>query len=320
MTDEQNHKPLSIVDFEGLLLYYNKDSDKSAEKVHPFFEDLAFNTVKNYKHSSKVLAESLRECFPPTSDRRRQLTPADAQQIVDNIVADRGPGSARVAVSTVGSILSYMILYRPVTTSVYNAFDHVKIPKGEMIDAWTDAQIKQHTSTGSEFLVTLVTLLLETGQRLSDIVDLRWPQIEYNLASKEWTKIYIVQKKTGTKVSIPVTKELNKILRTLNVLIKHGQHAGKVLLPVWGLDRSITEDAVRYRYKTICDAFGIPPLQLHGLRKSAIIRMIDGGATLFEVMSVTGHKSVSSLRHYMEGYDKVAAAERAFAKAGLLAG
>lgn len=321
-----NNFPLTVIQFKHILDVYHRDSDKSAVKQHPFFEDLAFNTVKNYRHAAKILREAADACFPlEYGGQTEQMSASHAQVIVDHIIAERGPGAARCAVASMGSILSYMILYTSVSTSTHNAFDYVKIPKGEMIGAWTKEQIEQHLSADTGGFVSLLVLLLyETGQRLSDVVDIgpdnikRQPVERGAQGTGEF--IRLTQKKTGKEIVIPVSTSLSLILGKEKQYLKYqylkysgrsGPFLGQCAVPC-------NENSIRYFYQKECRRLGIEPLCLHGLRKSAVIRMIEAGATVFEVMAVTGHKSVSSLKHYMDGYSQMDAARAAFEKAGMV--
>lgn len=313
---EPNNKPLTIIQLKHVLGVYHRDSDKSAVKVHPFFEDLAFNTVKNYRHSAKILHETLDELYPlEYGAQTEQFSPGHAQSIVDSIIADRGPGAARCAVASMGSILAYMILYTRISTSTYNAFDYVKIPKGEMIGAWTKEQISEHISADvreGTFMKVLVMLLYETGQRLSDAIDISSDSIKTDGNGNRY--LSVCQKKTGKNVIIPLSHDLSRTLGYVKQYIaptESRKFLSCFVMPPYN------ENSVRYFYKKECDRLGIQPLPLHGLRKSAVIRMIEAGATVFEVMSVTGHKSVSSLKHYMDGYSQMESARRAFEKAGM---
>lgn len=299
---EPSNSPITISQFKVLLERYARDANKANHPVHPFFEDLAFNTVKNYKHGSRILLEAAETEFPiQYGEQREQLNAGHAQRIVDNLIADRGPGAARAAVACMGSILSYMILYTRLSTSTYNAFDYVKMPQGNMIGAWIEDQISEHMSVNAGGLTKFLTcLLLDTGQRLSDAIRIAPQNVKDG-------KITLVQQKTGKTVVLPITERLSDWFEFLRSDSDQTPYiAGFVAQPC--------ESKVRYFYQKECENYGIKPLQLHGLRKSAVIRMIESGATLFEVMAVTGHKSVSSLKHYMDGYDQIAAAERAFAK------
>jgi integrase len=140
------------------------------------------------------------------------------------------------------------------------------------------------------------------------VIDLKWSDFLYikNFEQPVARKsIKIVQKKTGTLVEIPILA--NSIL--VDEFLRGVVEWSDSILNVSG-----NENAARSRYKQHCNDLGITPLQLHGLRKSAVIRMIEAGATEYEIMAITGHKSTSSLRAYTKGYDVARAGREAYRK------
>lgn len=267
---------------------------------HPFFEELAHNTVRNYRVGCSNLLQVVMDNWGEEEDG--PFHPRDAQALVDHLIDTRGPGSARATVASMGSILSYMILYTDICNNTYNPFDYIKVPTSENIEPWTLDQIDQHLDSGSTYIARLVSLLYETGQRLSDVIDLTWGDF-YSPERHVRKSIRIEQKKTGTIVEVPVLR---------NSYFCFTGHLSE--LPKKILTNTTDENSARRNYKFQCERVGIQPLQLHGLRKSAVIRMINAGATEFEIMAITGHKSTSSLRSYTKGYDVSRAAREAYRK------
>lgn len=292
--------------FLNLLSCYGR----SIVAGHQFFEDLAPNTVRNYRVGCSNFLQAVMDNWGTEPDG--PFNPRDAQALVDDLIDTKGPGSARATVASMGSILSFMILYTDICSNTYNPFDYVRVPTSENIAPWTKEQIAEHQKCNSSYVRSLVSLLYETGQRLSDVVDLKWSDF-LNLKQNEdvprlkgppFTKksVRIVQKKTRTIVEIP-------ILAGSLLIANFVSGVGNSILNVGG-----DEGTARSRYKQHCNDLGITPLQLHGLRKSAVIRMIEAGATEYEIMAITGHKSTSSLRAYTKGYDVARAGREAYRK------
>lgn len=271
---------------------------------HPFFEELAPNTVRNYRVGCSNLLQVVMDNWGEEEDG--PFHPRDAQVLVDHLIDTKGPGSARATVASMGSILSYMILYTDICNNTYNPFDYIKVPTSENIRPWTQEQILQHLNSGSGYIIRLVSLLYETGQRLSDVVDLTWgdfQEVDDDNVIRTKKSVRIQQKKTGTIVDVPILS---------NSYFRFTGQAVPLIQKI--LTNTTDENCARRFYKFNCDRAGIEPLQLHGLRKSAVIRMIEAGATEFEIMAITGHKSTSSLRSYTKGYDVSRAAREAYRK------
>lgn len=269
---------------------------------HQFFEDLAPNTVRNYRVGCSNLLQAVMDNWGTEPDG--PFNPRDAQVLVDDLIDTKGPGSARATVASMGSILSFMILYTDICSNTYNPFDYVRVPTSENIAPWTKEQIAEHQNCRDAYIRRLVSLLYETGQRLSDVVDLKWSDFLTVEAGIPFPKksVKITQKKTGTTVEIPILSGSFLISTFID-----GE--SDPILMVSG-----DESKARSKYKQRCEDYDITPLQLHGLRKSAVIRMIEAGATEYEIMAITGHKSTSSLRAYTNGYDVARAGREAYRK------
>ncbi len=289
--------------FLNLLGVYGK----SIVAGHQFFEDLAPNTIRNYRVGCSNLLQVVMDNWG--NEPEGPFNPRDAQALVDDLIDTKGPGSARATVASMGSILSFMILYTDICNNTYNPFDYIKIPTSENIEPWSKEQILEYQGCKSSYIGKLVTILYETGQRLSDVVELKWSdfiEIDNSLLPGKVIprlkdSVKIKQKKTGNVVEIPILSSSNIIsffdTKNAEKLIFKGD-----------------ENEVRYLYKQECIYYGITPLPLHGLRKSAVIRMIEAGATEYEIMAITGHKSTSSLRAYTKGYDVARAGREAYRK------
>ena len=62
-------------------------------------------------------------------------------------------------------------------------------------------------------------------------------------------------------------------------------------------------------------AAGLPKrCTLHGLRKGGARRLAEAGATAREIMSITGHKTMSEVQRYTDAADKAKLAEQAIEK------
>ena len=68
-------------------------------------------------------------------------------------------------------------------------------------------------------------------------------------------------------------------------------------------------------FRQWCNAAGLPQhCSLHGLRKGGARRLAEAGASAKEIMSYTGHKTLSEVQRYVDDADKIMLAEQASAK------
>jgi enterobacteria phage integrase len=185
----------------------------------------------------------------------------------------------------------------------------LKRPKGGSIRAWTEDEVAQFKARCGSRQHLAFCLFEFLGQRRSDTVRMRWSDINPRTGH-----IKVAQQKTGTKLDIPLHKDL------LYVLDEAHARRGKVV----GLDDPIitTEAGVGFTVAGFSDwmrdaitAAGLPlDCKPHGLRHLAGVRMAEAGCTDEEMMALLGHRSATSLRIYTQGAKQRALAERAITK------
>ena len=126
-------------------------------------------------------------------------------------------------------------------------------------------------------------LLLCTGQRVSDIIKMKWA--DYN-----GTHFKIVQQKTGTEMWIKAPKILRELLaRTARV------HEN-ILTHKWR--RPYTRNSLGHRIKDVLINNGDGAYTTHGLRKNAGIMLAENGATVPMIMAALGHTTPKLALYY----------------------
>jgi integrase len=170
---------------------------------------------------------------------------------------------------------------------------------------WTREQIKtllfNDGATETARLVRLVVALAYfTGQRIGDIMALRWGDIKNG-------NFELVQQKTGKRLVIPLHEVLQQFLPPA------GEPGDRIVQ----LDGRPIRKYEFYRpFRAERARLGLPKdLYIHGLRKSCAMHMIENGASLFEAMSVTG-QSRHVLEYYVKARDQYILAESGVKRLG----
>jgi integrase len=147
-------------------------------------------------------------------------------------------------------------------------------------------------------------LALYTGQRMSDVLVVRWSDIDQGM-------IAVVQGKTDKKLWIPIHKELAALLALLEQRLRKGLGAAGMHL-----------DLRQHHQPILCNSRGTPwtrdgfkaswseelnqpvmaelrrrRLVFHGLRKSAVVFLLEAGCTDAETAAITG-QSRDMVEHY----------------------
>jgi integrase len=168
----------------------------------------------------------------------------------------------------------------------------IKRPKSKEISSWTDDQIEQFESRwplGTRERLAFA-LLLYTGQRRSDVHRMTWADVTE-------ASIRVVQQKTGTKLTIPLHRDL---LTALDVAER--RHV-TILNTIYG--KPFTVDGFGQFLRGAITAAGLPlDCKPHGLRKAAGRRLAEAGCSANEIMSVLGHKTLAEAERYTREADQ----------------
>ena len=130
-----------------------------------------------------------------------------------------------------------------------------------------------------------VALALYTGQRLGDCLAMRWSAID------EAGTVTVVQAKTGRVLVVPLHQDLRAVLAGVP------RRAVTVLTSSEGTPWSGFQTAwAKHKPRAVRDA----GLVFHGLRKSAVVTLLEAGCTEAETAAVTG-QSLAMVAHYAKG-------------------
>jgi integrase len=193
------------------------------------------------------------------------------------------PGAANTMVRTVRLLLTFGVDrgYRD-----DNPAAGIKLFKLGRHRAWTPAERTRFESRWPLGTIerTGYALALYSGQRRFDVAAFRWSDIAGNA-------IKLTQKKTGTVLTIPLHRELKLALaavkRAGETIIANEK--GRALNPIYfgAVMAAAIEEA------------GLPDdCVLHGLRKSAMVALIDAGCTTHQASAVSGQKTLRMIEEY----------------------
>jgi integrase len=164
-----------------------------------------------------------------------------------------------------------------------------KLKGGEAYAAWSWEDIETFRQKARPDLWVAAALGLFTGQRLGDVVTMRRSAIKDGLIS-------VTQEKTGAKLWIPIHATLRSILAqapkpAVTILSnRRGQPWTKSgFVHVW------RDELQRPEFASLRER----RLVFHGLRKSAVVFLLEAGCTDGEVAAITG-QSRDMVLHYAQ--------------------
>lgn len=133
-------------------------------------------------------------------------------------------------------------------------------------------------------LALIVSLLLLTGMRVSELLSARWADVDLDRRS-----LFVPTSKTGRSRHVPLAQAAVDVIA--------GLRRGEWLFPN-AADPSRHITTIKTGWHTARDAAGLPGLRIHDLRHSAASFMVNSGVDLFAVGKVLGYASYQSTQRY----------------------
>jgi integrase len=124
------------------------------------------------------------------------------------------------------------------------------------------------------------------GLRLSEIIDLSWPEVDLK---KGFIRLTASRTKTDSARSIPIHPEVKVMLESL----PRGLHTDRVFL----FDGKPFNEFKR-SWKTALKNAGITGFVFHDLRHCALNNLRKAGNDFFQIMALSGHKTMSVFKRY----------------------
>jgi integrase len=143
----------------------------------------------------------------------------------------------------------------------------------------------------------LSSLGLYTAQRRADVIRIGRQHIRGDVLT-------VRQQKTGVMLAIPVHANLAKIIAATPT--------GHLALLTTKTGKTYEPDDFSEQFRAWCDAAGLPQrCVFHGLRKAALTRLADAGCTAYELMAISGHKTLREVERYTRAADQARLARAA---------
>jgi integrase len=180
----------------------------------------------------------------------------------------------------------------------------VRRPKTDGFASWSEQEIAQfeaHWPIGSKPRLALA-LGLYTAQRRADCVRIGRQHIKDNTLT-------VRQAKTGVTLQIPVHPDLAAIIAATP--------AGHLTLLTTQTSRSYGANAFSEMFRKWCNAADLPQhCVFHGLRKAALTRLADAGASAHEIAAISGHRTLKEIERYTKAADQARLAKAAMERIG----
>ena len=261
-------KQISVKDLIGL---YEKS---------PEYRGLAKNSQRLYTHHLAKVEHEMGSA-PAAKVESRDVAMMMAK------LGDK-PATANLVLATVGALYSWARdATRQFVPKGCNPTADVKQMEVGEHQPWPDHVLQAALESETDRVRLATHLLYYTAQRIGDVVNMRWSDIRDGV-------LHIRQQKTGKDLRIHIHSKLAA------ELAKHPKRALTILTTNEG--QSIGPQPIRIALKKHGAAFGID-LVPHGLRKNAVIALLEAGCSVAETASVSG-QSFAMVEYYAKLRDQ----------------
>jgi integrase len=227
------------------------------------------------------------------------ITKAEISTVIDGLPA----GNAHIFLSRVRALFSYA---RSLEEMTKDPCVGLTTPATGEYRPWTQKEVDAFLKGSSDTVGMAVKLAYYTGQRMSDVLTMKWNDIRDG-------GLDVVQMKTKQPLHIPLHPKLKAALK------KHSQGSKSDYIIAMKDGRPYTPHEFRGRFRDTRIALGLPDdMVFHGLRKLTAVNLAEKGASTQEIMAVGGWKSSRQVDHYCKGSNQRKLAKQAIGRLGAL--
>ena len=242
----------------------------------PAYGSLAVSSKKLYDIYFRRLEKLL-----PTAPVA-EITRGDMRKLVDGMAAT--PGAANAFLGAASALFAWAKDREYLVSNPCDGID--QMPGGEH-HPWPEHVLRAALATDDPTVRLLTHLLYYTAQRLGDVLRMQWIDISDDRA-------LVRQQKTGKVLSIPLHRALRDELAS--------RVRDTATIAVSPTRRALSGDMARKALKTFTADQNAPCVP-HGLRKNAVIALLESGCSVAETSAISG-QSLLMVQHYAKARDQ----------------
>ena len=165
---------------------------------------------------------------------------------------------------------------------------------------WSKQQVKSFLETGySDFRWRSITLIChmayDWGQRIGDMRVVTWDAVDLDQC-----RLDLTQSKRNAEIHLPISAGLCSMLRQQKEDFGFQEYVAPRVKPRAGAYTPYDKKEIHEYINEILDEANLPRhLTAMDLRRTAVTEMMEGGVDLANIMQVTGHKNIGSVKPYM---------------------
>ena len=151
-------------------------------------------------------------------------------------------------------------------------------------EAWPQDMLDAYRAEAAGREVLIFELRLGTGQRIGDVLRMRWSDIDGE-------GIAIRQGKTKAKLWIPITPRLR-------VILEQTSRIGLTICAYGPQGKQLNYSSASQDVRTVRDAIGARAYDIHALCYAATAKLVAVGCSDEVIAAITGHKTTAMIAKY----------------------
>ena len=237
-------------------------------------------------------------CSAVGSRRFRSISSRVAKQLYEEWVK-RGISFANHVATAASRVFNYAITMEEASLNPFNVIKRKQTVQRKTI--WKHEHVIQfldvaYTKYAYRSVGLIVHMAYEWCQRIGDMRMLTWSSIDFDAK-----QLHLEQSKRRARVYLPISDDLLYMLEQQKKDFGFQQYVAPAPTPSVGAYHPFKMDQLSHVGRDIMREAGLPDeLRMMDLRRTGVTQMVDSGVPLPQIMSVTGHNSVVSVKPYIK--------------------
>lgn len=211
---------------------------------------------------------------------------------------DLHPSTAAAMIDSLRIVLKYAVGEALLAS---NPLSEMRLNRGQReVSVWSQSDIAAlicaAESTDNTAIADAIVIATHTGQRIGDILRMRWDDIADGILT-------VRQKKTGTVIHFPLEDKrtgriIDDILAHRLTNIRRAQPDGAEYVITEG-GAPLTESQFGHRFRAVKSAAQVSGERFHDFRATFITMALERNIPQNVIMRLTGHKSIANFQRYV---------------------
>lgn len=241
--------------------------------------------------------------FKRTSDKSKPETPAERKARE----RERSNGTVNRYVGSLSSVFSYAISWGWIEENPVSKVKKLKEPRGRVrflseeehtalldackVDDTPQDKDKKEKRVSNPNLYIVVVIALTTGARFSEIMNLKWDDVDFNRRL-----FYFLETKNKERRSVPISQH------AYDLLVEHKHKRvlrlntnTKLVFPGTAGNKPLE---LKRQWENAVERAGLEDFRFHDLRHTAASYLAMNGASLLEIAHILGHRTLEMTKRY----------------------